>query len=361
MVQQIIFKEDSARSLYTVLAERGVQHPFILTGRHATVVELAGELSSGIQDVYIKEDAEVTREEINRCYNYFAAAGADAVVAIGGGRVIDLAKAVIHKHRINSKPALHTFLVMPTTAGSGSEATQFAVVYEDKIKTSLDEPYLLPDVAILDPLLTWSVPPLQTGISGMDALAQAIESYWNIRASPLSAELAGAATGLLIKNLHAAVKFPNKINRENMMWGAHLAGQAINITRTTGPHALSYFLTAHYNIAHGQAVAFFLPLFFIYNAGVQPDNCNHPQGAARVIEKMNELYTMLGVKDAQDAAAFLVEFIKNAGLATTLAEYGLDKNIILDDLLRNVNQQRFNNNPVALDITSLKKIGLQFL
>ncbi len=357
MAQQILFDENAASSLQQVLVQYGIQHSFIIRGRH-----FAGEqLHSISHNSYCKEDAEVTKEEIARCYELFTKTNADGVIAIGGGRVIDLAKAVIHMHRMANHPPLRTFIAMPTTAGSGSEATQFAVVYDHKTKISLDEPFLLPGVAILDPVLTYSLPPLQTAVSGIDALAQAIESYWNVRANEAASTFAASAITTLLAHLPGAIHQPETTNRRHTLWGAHLAGKAINITRTTGPHALSYFLTANYNIPHGQAVALFLPLFFLYNAGVQPQNCNHPDGIDTVLERLNQLYKLLNVKDASEAAAYLRDFIKNAGLATTLKEYGIDKTAILDTLLLNINKERFNNNPVSLDIDTLRKTCINFL
>ncbi len=361
MAQQVLFDEHTASLLREVLAQHGIENPFIIRGRHAGIQETAEQLFTFNHHCYLKEDTEVTTGEVAQCHNLFRSVGGDAVVAIGGGRVIDLAKAMIYTHRMNNQPPFRAFIAMPTTAGSGSEATQFAVVYNDKVKTSLDESFLLPDIAMLDPVLTYSLPSIQTAVSGMDALAQAIESYWNIRADAVSIPLAASAIHILLSNLPEAVRFPGKANRKNMLWGAHLAGKSINITRTTGPHALSYFLTAHYDIPHGQAVAFFLPLFFIYNANVHPGNCNHPNGPGKVHQRLNEIYSFLNVKNEREAMEYMRSYIKNLGLATTLAEYGIDKTSIVDSLLQGVNQQRFNNNPVSLDLMALKKICLEFL
>lgn len=123
-----------------------------------------------------------------------------------------------------------------------------------------------------------------------------------------------------------------------MQQAAYRAGKAINITRTTGPHALSYYLTAWYGIPHGQAVAIFLPLFFIYN------------------NIYNELNELLG----QDTPAASMEYIqsemRNAGLVTTLAELQIDKSSVMDALLDEVNEERFANNPVSFDRNRLRQL-----
>ena len=134
----------------------------------------------------------------------------------------------------------------------------------------------LPDIAILDPQLSSTLPPRQTAISGIDALSQAIESFWSVHATDNSRLLAKEAIVTLIEYLPQGVHAPTLQIREKLLWASHLSGQAINMTRTTGPHALSYFLSAHYKILHGQAVALFLPVFFLYNSSVNESNCNHP-------------------------------------------------------------------------------------
>ena len=123
-----------------------------------------------------------------------------------------------------------------------------------------------------------------------------------------------------------------------MLIAAHLAGKAINITRTTGPHALSYYLTSQFNIAHGHGVALFLPAFFLYN----PPH--------------KELYDLIGVKDGDEAANWVRETMRSVGLSITLSELKIDKTQIMDDLLQEVNEERFANNPASFDYDRLKQM-----
>jgi alcohol dehydrogenase class IV len=106
---------------------------------------------------------------------------------------------------------------------------------------------------------------------------------------------------------------------------------------------LSYFLTANHHIPHGQAVALFLPVFFLYN------------------KSGSDLCSLLGVADAGDAKQMIQDLMKQAGLATSFAELGLDKKEILDDLLNEVNEERFANNPVAFDRDKLKQLISEYL
>src|SRR5690606_13293580 len=132
-------------------------------------------------------------------------------------------------------------ILIPTTAGSGSETTKFAVIYENGNKVSVDHPALLADEIFLDPKLTVNLPKYVTAYTAADALCQAIESYWARAATPESKNWAINAIKLVLENAKAAIANPSDLNaRLQLLIGASLAGKAINVTRTTAPHALSY-------------------------------------------------------------------------------------------------------------------------
>ena len=128
-----------------------------------------------------------------------------------------------------------------------------------------------------------------------------------------------------------------------MLLAAHQAGKAINITRTTGPHALSYYLTAIHQVPHGQAVSLFLPLFFVYN---QPQQ---------------ELCSLLKVTNEMEAKGYIQLAMKNAGLAITLEELGISREKVIKDLLESVNTERFANNPRPFDKGALKELITKYL
>ena len=170
-------------------------------------------------------------------------------------------------------------IAIPTTAGTGSEATHFAVVYVDGEKYSLAHPYLVPAYAVIDPLLTYSLPAGVTAASGLDAFCQAIESIWAVGATDVSHTFATEAARLAVQHLRAAVQNPTDTARAGMCRAAHLSGKAINISKTTAPHALSYVLTAEYGLAHGVAVALTLAPMLQYNAQVTAIDCADPRSA----------------------------------------------------------------------------------
>lgn len=336
-MQELITGDNSIENAPGLLESYGKKSLFIITGQH--FVKKANELFAGKVNFYhfVKKGVNVDVEESEKAFQQFMSAGSDVLMAVGGGSVIDLAKAVLYRCIENNVP-VPFFIAAPTTAGSGTEATQFAVVYRGKRKFSLVHTEMLPALVILDPVLTYSLSPLQTAISGMDVLAQAVESYWNLHANPESKEFSKESIGLWYDYFLKVVKEPNILAREKMLWASHLAGKAINITRTAGPHALSYFLTANYGVPHGQAVALFLPLFFLYN---EPDT---------------ELLKILRCETKIEAKGKIERAMNEAGLATRLSDLGIDKAKIIHSLLDEVNKERFANNPVPFNKEKLERL-----
>jgi alcohol dehydrogenase class IV len=200
---------------------------------------------------------------------------ADAIVAVGGGSAIDTAKAIhlmttfdgeveTNKFVYNGNPLL-PFIAIPTTAGTGSEATHFAVLYKDGNKYSLTHQEILPVAVLLYPPFTYDLDSHTTASTGFDAFAQAVEAYWNVNATSESDIYALQAIELFWdkKHLLETVKNPElKIYRAQIQQAAFFAGQAINITQTTAPHAFSYKFTNDYGYSHGHAVALTFPFFF---------------------------------------------------------------------------------------------------
>jgi alcohol dehydrogenase class IV len=260
-MQKLVQGRDSIKLVTAAITEAGYDSVFLITGQHFQKQNDFRFLQGLSINHFIKPGINVEDGEAKKVFRKFSLNTKQSILAIGGGSVIDLAKAVIY-NCIESSLPVPFFAVAPTTAGSGTEATHFAVLYKERKKISIVHPSLLPVFVILDPVLTYSLPAYQTAASGMDALAQAIESYWNVNATKESKEYAAEAILLWRDFFEKAVVSPEPINREKILFAAHLAGKAIDITRTTGPHALSYYLTANHTIPHGQAVALFLPMFF---------------------------------------------------------------------------------------------------
>ena len=336
-MQKIIKGQGTILQADEQLMENGCKTIFLITGRHYQLTGEFVDLKDGIVDHYIKSGPNVEEAEVEEAYKRFLKEPSAAVVAIGGGSVMDLAKAIIYK-QVQGNQEIPFFLAAPTTAGSGSEATQFAVIYKDKKKLSLEHAALLPQLVILDPNLIKSLSRYQFAVSGMDVLCQSIEALWNKNVTENARQYATESIKLWNESFLPAVKKTNQEVVEKMLMSSHLAGKAISITRSTGPHAMSYYLTSHHDVPHGHAVALFLPLFFIYN---QPSP---------------EICATIGAENPEEAKEIVQEIMKQAGLAITLAELGIDKAAIADKLVDEVNEDRFSNNPVAFNREML--IGL---
>ncbi len=285
----------------------------------------------------------------------------DLVVAVGGGSVLDMAKLIktLAPHRDEdfesiiktSKVTAEVcpMVAVPTTSGTGSESTHFAVAYVKKTKFSLAHGSLLPEFAVLDPDLTRSTSPAQRAASGMDALCQAVESHWNRSATKESRTHAEKAMALILPTLETAVNTPDDASLDAMILGANMAGRAINITKTTAPHALSYTLTTHHGLPHGHAVALVLGRFFSINAELL-------ERAGEGNENMETLYRLLGCKDPGECEALWYDLMERVGLETDMEKLGILVPDCLDRIVDNVNLERLKNHPVALGREDLLRV-----
>lgn len=262
----------------------------------------------------------------------------DLIIAIGGGSVLDMAKlmrffsshrGIIEKNEYEYQGNQIPLIAIPTTAGTGSEVTPFAVLYKNKVKYSVEHHAVIPNIAVEHAPLTYANPPYLSACTGFDALAQAIESYWNLNATKESDEYATKAIDLIWSNLPKVVNSPTPDSRNKMMEGAYWAGKAISITKTTAPHAFSYPFTTYYGYPHGHAVAITFPSIFRYNmlSGDIP-NC-----------KGEYLLRALEINWDEDT---LNRYIEKIGLKVVSQKY--DVNL----LLGGINLNRLSNNPAFI-------------
>ncbi len=348
-----------------LVAEYGVRHLSLVSGRQSFALcgaeaQLARLLPAGVQVRRFSDfQRNPTVEDVERGIAWLREEPGDLLLAIGGGSVIDTAKVINTLSTLTISPrdavlggvvptrAALPLVAVPTTAGTGSEATRFAALYVDGIKHSLDHPCLLPAAAIVDPQLVRSMPPALAACAGLDALCQAIESYWAVRATVTSRDHARRAIGLLLPHLRAAVRDGVEEAYGHLSEGAWYAGRAIDISRTTAAHALSYPLTQHAGLPHGHAVALTLPYFIRFNgmgcsralqAGIQP---------AALDRTLEELWALLGCANARQAAEQFELLVRSLGLPTTLAERRLDSTLV-ERMAREISLQRLGNNPVIV-------------
>jgi alcohol dehydrogenase class IV len=245
-------------------------------------------------------------------------------------------------------------IMIPTTAGTGSESTHFSVIYINKIKYSLADESLLPDFVILDPVFTENLSPYITACTCMDALCQAIESFWSTNSTEESRIYSKQAIELIMPSIIKNVNDPDMISRKKMLIASNLAGKAINIAKTTAAHAVSYPMTSYFNIPHGHAVALTLPYFIDFNNDIFLENLQDSRGVKFVKDRMSELFIILKVKTADKAKDKFLSIMKGINLEIKLSKLGVNKDNI-DIIIKNgFNPQRMKNNPKLVSEKDLR-------
>ncbi len=297
-------------------------------------------------------------KDLEKGIELFKSAKYELIIAIGGGSVLDMAKlislmshqtALISSITKGESPIKNTkteLLAIPTTAGTGAEATAFSVLYIGKVKYSVASPYILPDSVYLSSEFSMSAPAYLTASTGLDAFSQAIESLWSVSANEESEAYSLEAIDLVWKNLKKAVLDNDTEAKSKMQEAAFLAGKAINITKTTAPHALSYAFTSYYNIPHGHAVCLSLAFFLEYNYKLSDKDCTDPRGAQHVKQRINKIIKILDV-DINDVDATLDPFYESIGINTKISS--LIKDFDSKLIVGNVNLERLSNNPRQID------------
>jgi alcohol dehydrogenase class IV len=204
----------------------------------------------------------------------------DVVVAFGGGSAIDAAKAVVYfSHKVQALSA-GVFVAVPTTSGTGSEVSKFAVITDEEkqIKYAIVDEELLPDVAVLDANLTVSVPGVLTADTGMDVFTHAVESYVSTAATDFSKALSKEALALVKEHLLRAYSEPqNRAARQGMHNASCLAGIAFSNAGLGITHSMAHALGAHFHVPHGRANAILLPYVMSFNlarVGAAPSSLN---------------------------------------------------------------------------------------
>ncbi len=252
----------------------------IITSRSFKRKGIAQKLSAqtGREDTVIFDEVSPNPEvdNIDSTVLSFKDRGFECVVALGGGSVIDFAKAVavflkdganrsldacLRRQSAESPDEKLFLIAIPTTAGTGSEVTPFATVWDSvhQKKYSLAGEMVFPSLAILDPALTVELPPEITLSTGLDVISHSLESIWNKNRSPISEAYALQSLRIIYNSFPAVLEKPDNIKaRAEMQWASTLAGFAISQTRTAIAHSISYPLTLKFGIPHGFACSFIL-------------------------------------------------------------------------------------------------------
>ena len=270
----------------------------------------------------------------------------DGIIALGGGSCMDTAKGILaclaapspeEALQARLSASVPPLLAVPSTAGSGSEATDAAVLYVQGRKISLAHPRLLPTAVLLDPELLRSLPDRQRISCAMDALCQALESLWSRKASAESRAAALEALALFRTAFPACLE-----GRElrNMLLCSYRSGQAICMTRTTAAHALSYRISQTLSLPHGHACALTLPWLWM--------RLQAKKEAVPVLEKIESALCL----EAGSGPYWFLGMLEEMHLPVTPP----DLPSLAPDLARSVNQERLSNHPEVLTTEDLERI-----
>ena len=268
---------------------------------------------------------------------------ADVVVALGGGSSIDAAKGVVLMMKKTRPEQKISLIAIPTTSGTGSEVTEFAVITDKErgIKYPLVDEELLPDMAILDPSLVVTAPPSVTADTGFDVITHALEAYVSTNASDASDALAEKALELAFEYLPKAYRNGGDlVAREKMHSASCLAGMAFNAVSLGVNHGIAHQLGAKFHIPHGRANAMLLPYVIAFNADVEGHFGEEDSEAAvryakvakRIGLPCNNVRT--GVKALIDELSYMLDMMK---VPRTLSAAGVneaDYNAVKADILR---------------------------
>jgi alcohol dehydrogenase class IV len=329
-------------------------------------------LKSALQDRLVVRFSDFTAnpksDEIDRSIQLFRSGRFDLILAVGGGSAIDVAKltracdqpnastADVITGRVSVTAKALPLLAIPTTAGTGAEATHFSAVYVMGRKYSLAHQSMRPEYVILSEKLLESLPPEIMLQTGLDATCQAIESSWSTRSTPVSQRLAFRALKLAWSSLPVCMTRPTSRSRRQMLVAAHLAGRAIDLSQTTACHALSYSLTSHFNVSHGRAVALMLGPVWSFNAAVTPENVADRRGVAHVYAAMKKLAQLIGAGTVDEASAIIETRLKNMGAAVTFRECGVPGETAIDLIAAEFDPVRAGNNPRKIDAADVRNI-----
>jgi len=319
----------------------------------------------------IKNDFDINPKykDIKRIGSSLKSMKFDAIIAGGGGSVIDFAKCLnVYLSTCNDydqdgiinplliKGEFLPMIAIPTTAGTGSEATHFAVAYIKNEKISVANKELRPQYAIIDPVFCFGSPSYISACCAFDALCQAIESYWSKGATTQSKKFAKEAIILISTNIVKAIQADCHLSRESLSKGAFLAGKAINISKTTAPHALSYSLTSHLDIPHGHAVALTLGKFYTLNKSIESQKKTlNISGLKKHLRNLEDIKKFMGWTME---SCFELEWSKlmiQCGLDLKIDVSNL-KNITLDTFTTSVNKERLSNHPLEISEKIISKI-----
>jgi alcohol dehydrogenase len=335
---KIVFGPGTAKEVGIEVEELKRTRALIITDRDLVQTDLVKMVQKALGTKYVGTFSDVIPDTglhiVNAGAEYGRKLEVDVLVSVGGGSVIDTAKGMAicltKGGRLEDYAGFNILngpitphIVIPTTAGTGSEVTYAAVIkdHEQKRKLLFADNYLIPNVAILDPNMTLGLPKLMTAATGMDALSHCVEAIHSRQSEPVADALAFHGIRMIREYLPRAVENGgNIIARGQMLIAACIAGAAFSNAQVGMVHALAHSIGAKFGVPHGIANSILLPHCILYNLDACIDRYSQ---IAQAMDK--DIRDLEPVKAAEQAAITIQEFSKSIGMPQTLREVNVEE------------------------------------
>lgn len=300
----------------------------------------------------VKEGVRVFRK--NNC---------QMLIAVGGGSAMDVAKCIKLYSNMDENRNYMTqaivpnnipLLAFPTTAGTGSEATRYAVIYYNGEKQSVADESCIPTVVLMDPSVLKTLPLYQKKSTMLDALCHAMESFWSVNSTEESRGYSETAIEMIMSNMDLYLANEESGNAA-MLKASNTAGKAINISQTTAGHAMCYKLTSMYGITHGHAAALCVSKLFPFMV-THTEKCIDPRGEDFLKGVFRSIAYAMGCDNAEMACKKFSDLLRT--LDMSVPEVTSED---INTLKKSVNPTRLKNNPVGLDIDDIEKLYREIL
>ena len=338
MPTELVFGRGASQKVGEIVAGRQAKKAMVTTDPGVVKAGLLPAILASLTKaaieyvVFDQVESDPSTELVMKVTELAKAEKCDIVIGIGGGSALDTAKAVaamvtnpghvseyagLGKLKVPALP----IIAIPTTAGTGSEATYWSVLTnkETKLKAGVGSWYIMPTVAIADPLLTLTLPPMLTASTGMDALTHAIESYVCTATQPISEAMSEKAIVLVSRSLRKAVLNGRNVQaREDMLYASLIAALGFNVTRLGLAHAFVVPAGAYFPIPHGLGNAILLPHVMEFNYLANPEKF------AKIAELMGENISGLSINEAAFKSVIAVKsLLTDIGITKGINQFGI--------------------------------------
>lgn len=371
MPTELVFGGGAAAQTGSKMRELGLKKLLLVTDKGVLDAGILGGLETSLKDagiayeIFSEIEQEPTVQGVEAGTAILKAFGGDGVIGVGGGSALDSAKAIavmatnggkifdyVGFGKVPARPL--PIIAVPTTAGTGSEATFWSVLADKTqgVKLSVGGWNVMPTLAIVDPLLTATMPPALTATTGMDALVHAMEAYVSSNGQPISEGMAYHAMKLIARSLRQAVNhWKDAKAREDMIMGSLIAALAFNVTRLGNAHALAIPLGIKYHIPHGEVNAILLPWVMQYNLPACPEKYAE---IARLFGEQTCCLTPM--EAAKKSVKAIKTLLRDIGITDGLKKWNVKESELAEIAAKAVKSDNVKSNPRKTTEADLIKI-----